>query len=360
MATPKRNLNKEIIALFSGQASIVSTPKLYIELTGSHSLALVLNQCVYWSNKSECENGWFHKEYEEWFEEIHIPERTLRRRFDRLENSGWITTKVKKVRGVNTKHIQPHMDKIIESISIMLNMDCPNRPDCLDRIKNEQKPCTKVAPIGHFGRLESATLAVSRARVPYIADNYNQIKTTNCQVSSSFFFSETLDQNLLSQKLHRDERSDEEFMEHVIDHVENHSDKQYSQIVRAQGALKLLTKLKKEGVLFYAKGRQPKEIKKPSASKPKENMLFTPDELNLINEYNAAMKYHTVDPNRINLFLSKELQTKAQELILRGNAVQAKESQPCQRPSPSKNVRANSLKSVSSLVSHLPLSQQDS
>lgn len=161
MSGSKINLNKEIISLFSGQASIVTTPKLYIQLTGSHSLATVLNQCVFWSNKSELKDGWFYKKYTEWYEEIHIPERTLRRCFERLEILGWITTKVKKVKGVNIKHIHPNMDRIIESISDMLSTDSPIRPLCPPGSINDQNSCTKIAPTGHIGRSETATLSDS-------------------------------------------------------------------------------------------------------------------------------------------------------------------------------------------------------
>jgi hypothetical protein len=63
-ATP--NLNKEILALFSGQANTITVPSLYIKLTGGrYTRANVLNQCVYWSNKSELGGGLFHKEYDE-------------------------------------------------------------------------------------------------------------------------------------------------------------------------------------------------------------------------------------------------------------------------------------------------------
>lgn len=359
MSKTKRNLNKEILALFSGQSSVVTIPKLYIELTGSHSLALVLNQCVYWSNKSHCKYGYFYKEYDEWFNETHIPERTLRRRFDSLENSGWITTKVKKVKGVNTKHIQPHMNKIIESISNMLDIECPERPHLsantysLNNCQLEDKSiCTNNAPTGQSGRSETATLADSSI----YTDKYNQLNTTKLQSSSSFFFSETLDQSLLSQKLFRDERTDEEFMDQVINHVENHSDKAYSRLVRAQGALKLLTKLKKDGIIFYAKGSQPNEITVPKSVKSKPEGPLNQEELSLINEYNSAMKYHDIDPNRINLFLSKEKQKLAQDLIATANALYAKESPPCPNQSQSNNVRKSSLASVSNLVSHLRLS----
>jgi hypothetical protein len=161
MTDTKKNLNKEIIALFSGQSSVVTTPRLYIQLTGSHSLGSVLNQSVFWSNKSECQDGWFHKTYEDWTEEIQIPERTLRRLFDKLEKKGWLTTKVKKVRGINTKHVRPNMDNIIDSISRMLSIECPIRPLVNSGTEIEHKTCTKVAPYGHIGRSEPATLADS-------------------------------------------------------------------------------------------------------------------------------------------------------------------------------------------------------
>lgn len=344
MTTHKLNINKQILSLFSGQASTVTTPKIYIELTKSHALAVVLNQCVFWSNKSSSSDGWFHKEYHEWFDEIHMPERTLRRRFDRLEQNGWISTKVKKVRGVNVKHIYTHVDRILESLSVMLSVDCPDRPTCPNGSPDEQNPCTKIAPTGQSGRLETAKMADSRAHVPYIADENFQIKTTNCEVSSSFFFSETLDQNLLSQKLCRDERSDSEFMDNVIEHVDNHSDKKFSRIVRAQGALKLLTRLKSENVIFYAKGKEKKETEQPK--KAQRQPSFTPEELELVSAYNHAVKY-----NKIDTFMpDKEKQERAKGIIAR---MKAKEANACQTSSQPNNARANCLKSASSLVSHL-------
>lgn len=333
MSATKINLNKEIISLFSGQASVVTTPKLYIQLTGSHSLAIVLNQAVFWSNKSKCKDGFFYKTYEEWFEEVHIPERTLRRRFDRLEQYDWITTKVKKVHGKNTKHIKSHMDKIIESISTMLGIECPIRPTRQDILPSEQtpcvkvnptgqveqKPCTKVNPTGHIGRSEPATLAVS-----YIeADNYLQIINTSTAVSSSFFFSDTLDQNLLSTKLNRDERSDEEFMENVVDHVDNHSKKTFSRIVRAQGALKLLQKLKSENIIFYSNGKRPKDSEEKPKSAQKINEPFTPEELELVGQYKHALKMAEWGAP-IEIHMPKEEQReKAIEILERMKALEA-------------------------------------
>ncbi len=75
-------------------------------------------------------------------------------------------------------------------------------------------------------------------------------KTTNCESSSSFVFSETIDREMLQQKLSRDNRSDKEFMQVVNCHVENHSDKKYPRMQRAQGALKLLKNHKADNIIF--------------------------------------------------------------------------------------------------------------
>lgn len=342
MTAPKKNLNKEIIALFSGQTSTITTPKLYVELTGNHSLAVILNQCVFWSNKSKSQDGWFFKEYEDWFEEIHMPERTLRRRFDKLEERGWISTKVKKANGLNTKHITVHMDEIIGAISNMLDVDCPNRPLCPDGVNDEQNTCTKSAPTGHFGRSEPATLAVSTI---YTDDNLHMITTTNCKSSSSFFFSETLDKTLLQQKLVADKRSDEEFMANVIKHIDNFSDLNFSRIVRAQGVLKLLKKLKTQNIIFYAKGNEPKES--PKATAPQQlKSPFSPEELELVGQYKHAKKMEAYGAP-IDVHMPKAKAKEALAIITRMKAMEGNECLP------EKTVRSGSLLSVSSLVSHL-------
>lgn len=275
MSTPKLNLNKQILALFSGQASMVTTPKLYIQLTGSHTLAIVLSQCVFWSNKSESGDGWFYKRYDEWFEEIHVPERTLRRRFDHLEMQGWITTKVKKVRGTNIKHIHPNMDLIIDSLNNMLNKDCPDRPNSPDGPQNEQKPCTKITPTGQSGRSEPAKLSDSSI----YTEDYEQKKLTNCVSSSSFLFSETTDRNLLNQKLNRDTRTDEEFMAQCLQHVENCSDKKFPVLQRANALVKLLKQLKASNVIFReTEGQQEKkknELANETDEQRQERQFFT-------------------------------------------------------------------------------------
>lgn len=143
-------------------------------------------------------------------------------------------------------------------------------------------------------------------------------RTTNCKSSSSFIFSKTLDEKMLDQKLDRDTRTDEEFLKEVENHVENHSDKKYNKAIRQNAAVKLLANLKEQNVIFYAKGNTPNDEAKPKPQEPSPDDLmgiFTRRQWALIDEYNSAMQYHKVDPTRIDLFLTKEKQQEARELV---------------------------------------------
>lgn len=256
MPQQKRNLNKEILGLFSGQSSQVTTPKVYIEITGSHSLATILNQAVFWSNKSSCSDGFFYKTYAEWFEEIHIPERTLRRHFDTLEKMGLITTKVKKVDGKNTKHVQPHVDKIIELISDMLDVNTPIRPTWPDGAKSEQKPCTKTVPTGQNGRSEPANLADSSIYTEeYLQKNTITAKDSPAekQESSSSFFTSKQKEELKSLRHHSDTRGGEIFIENCQHHIETQINDN-SKYQRIGGLKKILKGLQETGEVFKAKG----------------------------------------------------------------------------------------------------------
>jgi hypothetical protein len=87
-------------------------------------------------------------------------------------------------------------------------------------------------------------------------------KLTNCESSSSFIFSETIDKNILNEKPDHDTRSNDLFMKHVIHHVENNSDKKYKKIVRVQSALKMLKKLKSQNIIFESSGFEVVNVKK--------------------------------------------------------------------------------------------------
>jgi len=129
------NLNKLLLSNFSGQGNTISIPKTYIKILNCYKKSTVLNQIIFWSNKSSVgKDGWFYKSYKEWDDEILIEERTLRRVFESLVEIGLCETKTKKVKGINTLWCKPNLGKVLELIEQMLSqpdrMSVSNRTKC--------------------------------------------------------------------------------------------------------------------------------------------------------------------------------------------------------------------------------------
>lgn len=105
-----------IIKQMSGQANMITVPRIYIEFTGDLSTAVVLNQIVYWSDKTKRTDGFFYKTYKEWTEEICLTERQVRYAVKKLKEIGFLETELKKANGAPTVHYRLDYDKLLESI----------------------------------------------------------------------------------------------------------------------------------------------------------------------------------------------------------------------------------------------------
>ena len=90
-----------LIKSMSGQANILTIPRIYIDITdGDHLAALFLSQCIYWSDKGSKE--WFYKSDREWEEELglsHSQVSRIRKKLDPI-----LKTKVKRANGAPTTH----------------------------------------------------------------------------------------------------------------------------------------------------------------------------------------------------------------------------------------------------------------
>lgn len=94
---------RELIKQIAGQASVLTIPRVFISLTGDHISALLLSQIIYWSERTNDPEGWFHKTADEWLDEIGISGFQLKRALAVLEPFG-VETKVKKVGTAPTQH----------------------------------------------------------------------------------------------------------------------------------------------------------------------------------------------------------------------------------------------------------------
>ena len=104
-----------LIRALSGQANILTIPRLYIEmLGGEHIAALLLSQCIYWSDRTKRADGFFYKSDSEWKEELCISRFQLKRALNVL--GGLIETKLKKANGAPTTHYRVNGERLTAAI----------------------------------------------------------------------------------------------------------------------------------------------------------------------------------------------------------------------------------------------------
>ena len=94
-----------LIKSISGQANILTIPRVYISFCGGDlAAALLLSQNVYWSDKSSRKDGGFWKTYDEWEAETGLSRFQVKRAAALLMKMGFLQTKVKRANSAPTMH----------------------------------------------------------------------------------------------------------------------------------------------------------------------------------------------------------------------------------------------------------------
>ena len=105
-----------IIKQMSGQSNVITVPRIYIEFTGDLTTAVVLNQIVFWSDKTKRTDGFFYKSYKEWTEETCLTERQVRYAVKKLKEMGFLETELKRANNAPTVHYKLDFGKLLDSI----------------------------------------------------------------------------------------------------------------------------------------------------------------------------------------------------------------------------------------------------
>src|SRR5690242_16310848 len=71
--------------------------RCFVRLTGSVNAALLLSQAVYWSNRTNDPEGWFHKSMDEWEEETGLTRHEQDKAREILRGTGFWNEKKKGV-----------------------------------------------------------------------------------------------------------------------------------------------------------------------------------------------------------------------------------------------------------------------
>lgn len=111
---------RSLLAQMSGQDRIITVPKLYVQLCdGNITEAIMLNQIVFYSDKSSRTDGYFYKSHHEWLDEVCLTERQVRSLSKKLKDKGWIETKIMKANGAPTTHYKLLFDNLVDSITTL-------------------------------------------------------------------------------------------------------------------------------------------------------------------------------------------------------------------------------------------------
>lgn len=101
-----------LIISYSGQQRTINIPVLYLELLEDYNTAVILNQLIYWSDRSSRTDGYFFKSYKEWEEEVFLSQYQVKKSIDKLKKLGLVETKLKKSYGSPTLHYKVDMEEI--------------------------------------------------------------------------------------------------------------------------------------------------------------------------------------------------------------------------------------------------------
>ena len=111
-----RDYISSIITQFSGQNNIIPIPTIYIRIIEDYPSAALLNQMIYWSDRTSRKDGYFYKSYNEWYEELHLTEYQVRRATKKLKSFGFVDTALKKANGAPTLHYKVDTKEVSEWI----------------------------------------------------------------------------------------------------------------------------------------------------------------------------------------------------------------------------------------------------
>jgi hypothetical protein len=153
----------ELIRRLTGQANVLTIPRLLIDLTGSIESALFLNQCIYWSDRTTRKDGYFYKTYAEWQAETGLSRRDLDSARKRC--AAWIDTKRTNANGAPTVHYYVDFDALIRDL-LPICTDRANRFDQsvqIDLTETYKSITETTTEINNINKRERANARPARA-----------------------------------------------------------------------------------------------------------------------------------------------------------------------------------------------------
>ncbi|HHV6154519.1 TPA: DnaD domain protein [Staphylococcus aureus] len=163
-----RDYISSIISQFSGQNNVIPIPVIYLKITEDYPSAALLNQLIYWSDRTNRKDGYFYKSYKEWEEEIHLSKYQVMRSIKKLKNLGMVETTLKKANGAPTVHYKVDSKVVSQWIVKFLNngkstnltMDSEETQESLTEITTETNKHRETDDVSKSFKYISANLEI--------------------------------------------------------------------------------------------------------------------------------------------------------------------------------------------------------
>ena len=132
----------EIVKQLGGSGFLLTTPRIFIQITGDMESAHLLSQCLYWSDRSALADGWFWKTSQDWSEELALSDYRVRKAIGRLRELGILTTDLRKVNGAPTLHFHIEEEVLVALISQVTENENrePRELDLSNLAKSNSRP----------------------------------------------------------------------------------------------------------------------------------------------------------------------------------------------------------------------------
>jgi len=138
----------QLAAKFSGQNKMLVIPRFYITLCGGdHLAALLLNQIIYWTDRTTDKAGWFSHSYKEWDEELGMSQYQVKRATEVLKPLG-VETHLHRSnhhKFAPTLHYRVDMQALSQSIMKFLHNPQLSRNSTIDHEETQQSNTESIA-----------------------------------------------------------------------------------------------------------------------------------------------------------------------------------------------------------------------
>ena len=114
-----------LVKSFSGQSNVIAVPRIFITLTGSASLALLLSQLLFWTERTTRPDGFIFKSDQDWKDEVGVTPYAV----SKFKTLPYIETKVKRANGSPTTHYRLLFDSLVDQLMALLEMESSNSED---------------------------------------------------------------------------------------------------------------------------------------------------------------------------------------------------------------------------------------